>query len=966
MLKTGLKSDRATGHFTRHCLCAALIALLVCLVAANALASSTGTYYIADTVYLYAKPDSTSSTSDQLLIGQAVTLLGYGTGADGGMWHFITVVATGESGYIPSGNIMSGDPRATPTPVPSGATATKHVVSNKNGATLRSMPLDDGDIVVKVPFNTVLTQIGKSSGLDGATWYYVEIGGYKGYVLAADLTGYTAPITGGSDGSPSAPGNGSTATAGYRYVVTATRYVNMRSAPSTSASVVAQVKAGEVVVEIQSVIGADGYTWRYVSWGNKNGYMRSDYLTVISGGGVTSTAIPTITPTPKPNAGYTDFVITYSSTSMMKAPDSSTVLVWLPAGVALRPVSTYTDDKNIVWYQVIYSTAGNDQVGYVQRAWVLDNPTWDQLVMAGAVTPSPSPTREAAYSPDGYLITVSGGVPIYRAAALSDKSNGNFDWNPDPSYRLATIASAGTILKIEKAYLSDTTHDYIYYVQFKVWEDPPKVAPTPTLGVTPTNNARYVTYYGYVEKGYTRYPTNTELANASSQGWGSLWQPTPVPTAVPTPAPIKPYQVQMGISHVALRTGPSTSASMLVSIPPNSIAQYLSQVTGADGYVWYQVTYYSKTGWIRSDLCTLIYPGGSTSVTPNTPAPGGNYTGSLMAITNSGTNMRTGMGTSFGIVAKLTRGEIVRVVGSGTGTDGNTWYQVTTLLTNKSGYVRGDLLRQLTPTEAQQYASSGGAATAPPPSSNTPTTPDTSVTLKLGTTGTSVATLQSYLVAQGYLGSNFTSGTYDAATFMAVRSFQQARGLTVDGVAGSATLAALYSGSSSNNSSGSNSGSSSGSTSTGDSYVPPKSVELNSWTTGNIKAILEANPNGIVVVSVDSGISFRVKYRWGSNHADCEPETANDTAKINQIKAYYGTDQTRYRMPVWVKVGGHTFAGSCYAEGHDASSDTIPGNNFPGVLCLHFKDSSTHTNPNGTGTSEHQQEVMYAYNQQPY
>ncbi|MDR0397277.1 MAG: SH3 domain-containing protein [Oscillospiraceae bacterium] len=965
MLQIGLKK--------RHWLCiAALIALMICLASQTALASEGGDYYMGNTAALYSDSTTSSGVLEHLAVGEPVKMYSHNVGKDGAYWHYIEVLATGQKGYIQTGNITTMNARQSQQEQASqgnAAASGQLVVSNSAGASLKDYPTSASSVAATVQSGTVLSLIGTTTDINGSLWYYVSHQGQKLYVRAQDVQSYQAPTTGGgSGGAPAAPGNGSTATAGYRYVVTATRYVNMRSAPSTSASVVAQVPAGEMVVEQMSVLGTDSKIWRYVSWGTRVGYMRSDYLTVTGGGSSFTPPPPSPTPTPPPSAGYKDFVLTYGLTTIKKEPTmQSATVVTAPAGVALRPLNTYTDDLNTVWYQVIYSTAGNDQAGYVQRNWVLDNPTWDQLVSAGAVTPSPAPNREGEYASSGYLVTVKNDIKVYGSASLKDKGNGNYDLEiTNPSY---TIKSAGTIVKLEKTYYTWIPglmyYDYIYHVQFKVWS-PTIATPTPKPSATAAP-AQWLTYSGYILKGDLRYATTQEMANANNQGWGSLWQPTAPPTPVPTQAPPTPYQVRMGVSHVALRTGPATSASMVTSIAPNETAQYLSQVTGADGYVWYQVSFYGRTGWVRSDLCSLIYPGGAVQA-PSSTAGSGTNTGtysSMMAVTNSGTNMRTGMGTSFGIVTKLSRGEIVQVKGSGTGTDGNTWYQVTSIFSNKTGYVRGDLLRQLTAKEQETYGSSssgGGAVTAPPTQA-----PSANATLKLGMTGPEVAQLQSYLTAQSYLGSNYTSGTYDAATLMAVRRFQEAAGLSVDGVAGSATLTRLYSGGANTGGTGASGGGANpgGASAGSDGYVAPSSVELNSWTTGNIKSILEANPVGIVVVSVDTGASFRVKYRWGTNHADCEPQSAADTAIMNQIKASYGTSQTRYRMPVWVKAGGHTFAASMYAEGHDASSDTIPDNNFSGVMCLHFKDSATHTNPNGTGTSEHQQEVMYAYTQQP-
>lgn len=74
--------------------------------------------------------------------------------------------------------------------------------------------------------------------------------------------------------------------------------------------------------------------------------------------------------------------------------------------------------------------------------------------------------------------------------------------------------------------------------------------------------------------------------------------------------------------------------------------------------------------------------------------------------------------------------------------------------------------------------------TTPPPSSTTPTG------LKLGSRDSNVLILQDQLRRLGYTNVAST-GTFDAATDIAVRQFQLAQGLPVDGVVGSATQTRL-------------------------------------------------------------------------------------------------------------------------------------------------------------------------------
>jgi peptidoglycan hydrolase-like protein with peptidoglycan-binding domain len=76
-----------------------------------------------------------------------------------------------------------------------------------------------------------------------------------------------------------------------------------------------------------------------------------------------------------------------------------------------------------------------------------------------------------------------------------------------------------------------------------------------------------------------------------------------------------------------------------------------------------------------------------------------------------------------------------------------------------------------------------------PKSSPQPVSESSNPILQLGDRGSQVSVLQESLAAAGFSGG--ASGIFDEATQDAVRRFQQAKGLTVDGIVGSQTRAAL-------------------------------------------------------------------------------------------------------------------------------------------------------------------------------
>ena len=134
---------------------------------------------------------------------------------------------------------------------------------------------------------------------------------------------------------------------------------------------------------------------------------------------------------------------------------------------------------------------------------------------------------------------------------------------------------------------------------------------------------------------------------------------------------------------------------------------------------------------------------------------------------------------------------------------------------------------------ALERAVSGGTVVTPAPDTSTPTpspTPNAngwvipSRTLRKGYTGDDVKSVQSRLQELGYY-TGSVDGDYGSGTTAAVTAFQQSSGLKADGIAGKATLNAIYAALNG----GSSGGSSSGSSSSPDNYG--KTASSNGYTT---------------------------------------------------------------------------------------------------------------------------------------
>lgn len=91
------------------------------------------------------------------------------------------------------------------------------------------------------------------------------------------------------------------------------------------------------------------------------------------------------------------------------------------------------------------------------------------------------------------------------------------------------------------------------------------------------------------------------------------------------------------------------------------------------------------------------------------------------------------------------------------------------------------------------------------------------------------------------------------------------------------------------------------------------------------------------ITDAETGLTFRVQRRAGSDHADVQPLTKEDTRIMRQI---YGEGWSWRRKAIFVTAGGKRLAASMNGMPH--GGDGIPGNDFSGHFCVHFLNSSTH------------------------
>ena len=228
--------------------------------------------------------------------------------------------------------------------------------------------------------------------------------------------------------------------------------------------------------------------------------------------------------------------------------------------------------------------------------------------------------------------------------------------------------------------------------------------------------------------------------------------------------------------------------------------------------------------------------------------------------------------------------------------------------------------------------------------------------LKQGSTGTDVKNLQNKLILLGYL-TGKADGIFGRKTTAAVTAFQRANKLKADGIAGVKTLTQLeQSGTSSTASTPTATPTPAPTQAPGASEAlagrpnASRVIYANWYTT--VKDVCKKYPY-CTVYDFSTGISWQIHIFSVGAHADYEPVTANDTARMRRA---FGGETTWNPKAVWVIFpDGSVYLGSTHDSPHGTSH--ITENNFDGHTCLHFPRTQEQVAAIGPYATSHQETI---------
>lgn len=744
---------------------------------------------------------------------------------------------------------------------------------------------------------------------------------------------------------------------------------------------------GEVVVVLAGPTTVNGVKWYPIDYHGVHYFVIESAVQMVSTPNATlapglPTAAPSVTTTASPNA-------TPSSYGYVKVTADRVNLRLQPAGAVVQQVTKNTvlpvispmiSQDGYGWYHVQV----NNVRGYLRGDNVIvsqadGSPVTPETTTNPLATATPAPNQgyvkvihdrvKMRTNPKGKSVetlTMGTVMPITGAPQVS----GKYTWYPVTAPSGKTGVIRGDLLALTDAAgnpiggtatpaPSATPAPFGY---FMVTVPSVKIRKSPggtSDGTVPKDTVLFITGAGVKKDKYEWLPVRVDAKTGyirSDMGFVLSPEQTAnylaglpiIPT--PTSAPAVQY-VQTIVDRVYLRTAPSKDAAAPHILPLGTVLAY-STTQSSGGTRWYKVVHNNTELWISGTTIKVMTAEEYNQYIANTPqaTPQPEVILGYVRTSKGGVNVRTTANGGNIITRIASAGTVMPFSKQPETVKKYNWYYVKTP-DGKYGYVRNDFITLVqadgspmaTPTPNPQATPPGGGAEA------------SYKTLKLGSSGTDVRKLVAELKAQGYFFGEITS-SYTSAVEAAVKTFQIAKQINPDGIAGANTQHALF-GTVPEGSTGEQLG--------GMTLFAAEKVD---WYTGDIQQLWPKGAN-FKVYDVQTGRIWTA-HRWsGGKHVDAEPLTAADTATLCKI---YGISNAReiasknlwQRRPSLVTIGNRTFACSVYGVPHNyPAGDTIANNNFNGQLCIHFSNSRTHTS--NKVDSYHTKAIQYAWENAP-
>ena len=768
-------------------------------------------------------------------------------------------------------------------------TTTTDSVRLRRGASVRTMALDT------LPAGTEIEVQGKSG-----QFYKVKVDGRTGYILADFVNtseeAVRTPVPESQD-----------TVEGYPYPSVTKVSVNLRETRSVRGNLVKQIPGGAAIV-VREVSGS----WAEIEYESLVGYVRTAYIQLkkVVAPKVTRTPAPTPTLSPEEKESGYDILEKGSAGEAVTALQSALIELGFLRGEADGKFGVATENAVLV----LQNANGFPTTG-------IADPNLQAFLYSAKVKNANGQTmkvKTASPALGASLKLGSTGIPVQRLQSILQEL-GYYAGEATGTYDNATKKAVAAFQK----------------------------------------------KYGLKEDGVAGADTLSLLYSGQAAGAGETLPPTPTPT----PTAIPDFDIPAG--KVRLNTEGEDAKRVQARL--KDLGYYKGRVDGKFGSasvkalkafqeangmepdgIAGETTYQRMFSWGALAAGQTPTPAPTATLEPTaTPAPA---LPNLTAVPAAYETLKKGMsgqevvrlqealihlhylaGSSDGQYGESTV-EAVRAFQKGNGltVDGTAGSQTLALL-----YSTNAKAAPVTPTPAPTKAA---AAPTAAPTIAAPTDGP----LKKGATGDAVKAIQKRLIELGYL-SGTADGDFGLKTQDALMAFQKANGLQADGVAGTKTLAAL------NRPGAVDAKGKAAATSiptkipTVMSATPSASrVLYANWYT-TVKDICRKYPYA-TIYDYRTGISLQIHIFTVGAHADYEPLTAADTAKLERI---FGGNTWNPRA-VWVVFAdGSVYIGSTHSMPHQVQH--ITDNKFDGHSCLHFPRTQEQVEKIGTYATSHQE-----------
>lgn len=205
---------------------------------------------------------------------------------------------------------------------------------------------------------------------------------------------------------------------------------------------------------------------------------------------------------------------------------------------------------------------------------------------------------------------------------------------------------------------------------------------------------------GYVHSSYLTKKNSSDNSNNSSSD---------------TSTDMSGKTMKVAYDAVNVRSGAGTSKGVVTVVYQNEKVTVTGQAKDSSGNTWYQIkTSSGKTGYIRSDLVKADSSDSSSKSDSNSSNSGtsSDLNGQTMKVAYDGVNMRSGAGTSKGVIEVIYLEDTLTVAGQDKDSSGNVWYKVKAKSGN-TGYIRSDMLKKADSSSASSTSNSNQSSNTP-------------------------------------------------------------------------------------------------------------------------------------------------------------------------------------------------------------------------------------------------------------